>query len=65
MAETDDRTGGKTRLVAVHATEVSEIEAAGLGGPKIYEWMGTYFCEADELERWRAARSPNQATDAL
>jgi hypothetical protein len=74
MRETDDRTGGPTKLRQVTAEEAMEIEAAGIGGPKLYEFETQidentveihYFCEPAELEKWRAARASSQAGDGL
>lgn len=64
-----ERTGGKTRLVLLMYPEYQQIEAAGLGGPKLYTFDNyphglQHFCEPAELERWRAARAADQAGDA-
>ena len=68
-----ERWGVKVRLMPVTIPEAADIEADSIGGPKLYytrkpvnisgksDYVLAYFCEADELAKWRAGRSPVQA----
>jgi hypothetical protein len=66
MRETDDRTGGKVRLLKPTEDEIEIFSAGGLGEPQLLEFVDGngiqyYYVRADEYERWKAG---TQAGDA-
>jgi hypothetical protein len=69
MRETDDRTGGPTKLVQIETDEMLAISDADVGGPRLYKSetkvktehgegvVITWYAEAKELKAWRASQA--------